>query len=181
MVSLVSLCVVSWLVRLVLMGHVGLFVRSVVLNRLFVVVVVMTREVFLRFVVSMNTVMTITWIVVRRCSVSWMMQKVFPSGDGGRCCMMRHDSLRRRVLIVVSGVAVTMSMVDWNLFNVVEVVCLVVVMVIEGRSDFLWVGVVVATFNDNVVEIRLSHSEVKRLVLLILVVISIILVSMSVL
>jgi len=62
-----------------------------------------------------------------------------------------------------------------------RLVITVLVVVRVGCSDFLRMGVVITSLGDDVVLLRSSHSEVKRLVLFVLIVISIILVTMGVL
>ena len=78
-----------------------------------------------------------------------------------------------RVLVVVA-----LGVVHGHSLNLVV---LVLVVVAVRATDLLWVGVVVSSLGDNIVVFGPRHSEVHRLVLLVLVVVGVVLVAVGVL
>ena len=109
--------------------------------------------VFLRFVMSL---------------ISRVLQVTFPVGD----------VMSGAVVMGLNCVVMTVSVMNGHLFDFIVAM---VVMVWVRCANLFWMGVVVSSLCHNVVLFRSGDSEVKRLMLFILVMISIILVSVCVL
>lgn len=151
-----------------LVRSVSAFMVSVVLHGLFVRVVVATRDVVLLRFVTRIALMIVLRLVMS--GVSWV-EVMLPVAAA---LMMRDFSPFRWGLVVVRSGTVVLGLM-------LRLVVAVLVVVRVGCSDFLRVGVVVASLGDDVVLLRSGHSEVLRLVFFALIVVSIILVTMSVL